>query len=77
MSEKEDQIEKAKALLKEHGFTLSIGGCGCCDSPWVRLAHNGRDVIFDIGKRGDCIGKKIERDNVCIDMFDDLESVPA
>lgn len=65
-----DQIEEAKALLKAHGFKLSIGGCGCCDSPWVRLSHNGRDIIFDASGDVDAHGVR-SVDQVNFDMFED------
>jgi hypothetical protein len=69
MSTRDEQIAKAKALLAEHGFTMSIGGCGCCNSPWVRLRHNDTEVIFAIGALGESKGQPIERDNATFDMF--------
>ena len=42
-----EQIEEAKRLLAEAGFKMEVGGCGCCGSPWVKLSHNERLVIFD------------------------------
>ena len=43
----EAQIARAKAILAEHGIGLSIGGCGCCGSPWVRMTYKDEKVIFD------------------------------
>lgn len=42
-----EQIERAKALLAEHGFKMSVDACGCCESPGVRLEHNGEVIIGD------------------------------
>lgn len=58
------QVERAKKLLADAGFQLSLGGCGCCGSAWVRLTHNEEDVIFDPDDAG------LFRDYVTIDMHD-------
>lgn len=55
------QIELAKKLLTEHGFKISIFGCGCCGSPRVRLEHKGMPIIHDVLN---CV------DNCIINMFD-------
>jgi hypothetical protein len=52
-TQKTEQIEAAKRLLAEHGFRVEIGGCGCCGSPWVRIEHNGIEVVGDSGKSVD------------------------
>lgn len=41
-------IEKAKQVFREAGLQVTIDGCGCCDSPGLRLVRNG-EVIFDDG----------------------------
>lgn len=33
MSKLEKFLEELSELTKKHG--LAIGGCGCCDSPWI------------------------------------------
>ena len=33
-------------ILDEAGIELSIGACGCCDSPWVKFIYKG-DTIAD------------------------------
>ena len=38
---KEELIE----MFKEKGLTVTIDGCGCCDSPSVKVTSQGR--IFD------------------------------
>lgn len=57
-----EQIARAKALLLQHGFKLSVDACGCCDSPHVRLTFQDEQVI---GRDGDPL------DYASFDMFDD------
>ncbi len=38
--------EKMVRLLAALGVEMSIGGCGCCGSPWVTFSFNGQR-IFD------------------------------
>ena len=45
--EVKDDIAEARRLLKEAGFEITIGGCGCCGSPWVYIAHNGKPLVSD------------------------------
>ncbi len=54
------QQEKLEQLLTEHGFVFEIGGCGCCGSPWVKVAYKG-EVIFD-------------QDDVSLKMFTEPEA---
>lgn len=32
-----------KAALKERGIAMNVGGCGCCNSPWLKVAID--DVV--------------------------------
>ena len=48
---------KIEEILKEHGIKMSIGGCGCCSSPWVSFEYKGEMIIND-------------EDDFRIDMFD-------
>lgn len=32
--------------LMRRGIEVDIGGCGCCDSPWVKVKID-REVVFD------------------------------
>ena len=40
-------IEKVKKILELHGIQMSIGGCGCCSSPWVRFRYRGEWLLGD------------------------------
>lgn len=37
-----EEIEK---LLEEKGIKISIGGCGCCGSPWVTLEIDEKMIV--------------------------------
>ncbi len=43
---REDDLERMKKILNEHGIKMSVGGCGCCGSPWVSFEYKG-EVLFD------------------------------
>ena len=45
-TDKDDGMKRMINILKEHGIEMSVGGCGCCGSPWVTFKYNG-DIIFD------------------------------
>lgn len=67
--ETDAQIAKAKELLAQHGFKLSVEACGCCGSPWVRLEYQGQPII-DEG-----VGKTDRTRSRCdFDMFKEVES---
>jgi hypothetical protein len=42
----ENKKEKMISILEEHGIEMSIGGCGCCGSPWITFIYKG-EVILD------------------------------
>ena len=44
---KEDQIERAKLLLRNRNIVLVVGGCGCCGSPSVYIEVEGEPILFD------------------------------
>lgn len=64
----EHQIENAKRILSNAGFKLTVDGCGCCDSPWVRLTYNDEEVIYDNDD-----GPYRARRAVYIEMHDEVE----
>ncbi len=42
---KETFLQELSELTKKYG--LAIGGCGCCDSPWVEETNTSeRDFVF-------------------------------
>lgn len=53
------EMERAKELLAAAGFRISIGSCGCCSSPWVKIEHNGELIL--------------KADSADMDMFEDAE----
>lgn len=40
-------IERMKKILESHGIEMSVGGCGCCGSPWVTFMYKGEVIIDD------------------------------
>ena len=54
----EDLKEKIKEILKQHNIKMSVGGCGCCGSPWVSFEKDGVKIVDDV-------------DYFTIDMFED------
>ncbi len=47
MSEQRIEMNRDEliALFKEKGFTVSIGACSCCQSPWIKIEYENR--IFE------------------------------
>ena len=65
MAKDDPQVARAVEILKSHGIAVTIGGCGCCESPWVRMTYSGENIIFD------GIGEEIsDRGSVYIDMHE-------
>ena len=57
----EEKIEKVKSILRAHGIKMSVGACGCCDSPWVSFEYAGEKITD-------------RSENFNFDMFSDLEA---
>jgi uncharacterized Zn finger protein (UPF0148 family) len=55
-----DNVKRMTEILASHGIRMSVGGCGCCGSPYVRFEADG-EVIMP------------EADNVAFDMFHEDE----
>lgn len=58
MEKHEDLKQRVKEILRQNNIKISIGGCGCCGSPWVSFEKDGVKIVDEI-------------DNFNIDMFDD------
>jgi hypothetical protein len=43
--QQEINLPKLIAILKEHGIEMNVGGCGCCDSPWVAAWYKGEKIV--------------------------------
>lgn len=39
------EIDRVTSTLRQYGLEIDIGGCGCCNSPWVKLTHKGEVVV--------------------------------
>jgi len=57
MSDDDGALQRMVALLREAGFTMSVGARGCCRSPWVRFDHNDETIV--------------DHDEASFDMFAD------
>lgn len=44
----EKKIERVIEILKSHDIKLTIGGCGCCRSPWFSFEYKGEKIIDDM-----------------------------
>ena len=42
---KQEKIEQVKKILKENEIEMSVDGCGCCGSPWVKFVSKGEEII--------------------------------
>jgi hypothetical protein len=41
-------LEEIQPVLAAHGIRLVVGGCGCCDSPWLTVEVDGQ-MLLDAG----------------------------
>ena len=42
---KEEKLELVKNILKDNHIEMSVGGCGCCQSPWVSFTYKGEEIL--------------------------------
>jgi len=59
--ENEERKRMVSSILRDAGVKICIGGCNCCDSPWVAIVHGDETIMID-GAPG--------IDNICIDTTD-------
>lgn len=43
----DNDIELMIEILKKHNIEMSVGGCGCCHSPWVTFVYEGKVIVND------------------------------
>lgn len=34
-------------IMEVNGIKIKIGGCGCCESPWVSMSYKGETIVDD------------------------------
>lgn len=61
-----EDIRKLEEELRKRGVTLHVGGCGCCGSPWIKVAIDGvvilddSDISIDMFKEKGCGSNMVE-----------------
>lgn len=49
--EKENRIKelvsKVTGILESCGIRMTVGGCGCCGSPWVSFEKDGEMIVSE------------------------------
>lgn len=38
-------FDQMKSILRSHGIRMNIGGCSCCDSPWIAFEYRGEKIL--------------------------------
>lgn len=61
MENEEEIYKKVQKALKAKGIRISVGGCGCCGSPWFKVEVDG-EVVADV------------ENDFNLDMFDEASS---
>jgi hypothetical protein len=41
----EERIKKVKEILKANDIEMSVGGCGCCGSPFFSFSYKGEVIV--------------------------------
>jgi hypothetical protein len=45
--EQEERKQRMIEILKSHGISMDVWGCGCCGSPDVTFTYNGEVIYQD------------------------------
>lgn len=42
----EEDKKRLVKILRSHGIYMDIGGCSCCESPWIKAIYE-NEIIID------------------------------
>ena len=43
--QREENLPKLIAILKELGIEMNVDACGCCESPWISAWYKGEQIV--------------------------------
>ena len=46
--QEQNSIDRMESILRSQGIRMKIGGCSCCESPWITFEYEGETIINDI-----------------------------
>lgn len=61
-----EDIKQLEEELRKRGIQIQVGGCGCCGSPWIKVAIDGvvilddSEVDIDMFKENGCGSNVVE-----------------
>ena len=48
IEQEQSSIDRMESILRSHRIRMKIGGCSCCESPWITFEYEGETIINDI-----------------------------